>query len=112
MDEGYYYFRNFNKQVIFGGGRNLDIKGETTTDLALNNSIQEHLVKLLKEVILPKHQFKVAHRWSGVMAFGETKEPIVEKLPSGIAVGVRLGGMGVALGSQVGEQVAELLLAQ
>ena len=111
MDEGYYYFRNFNKQVIFGGGRNLDIKGETTTDLALNNSIQEHLVKLLKEVILPKHQFKVAHRWSGVMAFGETKEPIVEKLPNGIAVGVRLGGMGVALGSQVGEQVAELLLA-
>ena len=42
------------------------------------------------------------------MAFGKTKEPIVKKLSDNITVGVRLGGMGVAIGTLVGEELAEL----
>jgi hypothetical protein len=48
--------------------------------------------------------------WSGIMAFGETKAPIVKHLSDKMVLGVRLGGMGVAIGSIVGEEVAELIL--
>src|SRR4030095_15131093 len=38
-DEGYYYFRNYGKRVIFGGGRNLDFKGEETSEFGFNEKI-------------------------------------------------------------------------
>jgi glycine/D-amino acid oxidase-like deaminating enzyme len=47
--------------------------------------------------------------WSGIMAFGEDKNPIIKKESDTIVVGAKLGGMGVAIGSQVGKQLAELL---
>src|SRR5690606_12091951 len=34
MDEGFYYFRNSGNRILFGGGRNLDLEGETTTEFA------------------------------------------------------------------------------
>ena len=42
------------------------------------------------------------------MGVGSTKAPIVERIDERIAVGVRLGGMGVAIGSLVGQELAEL----
>ena len=42
---------------------------------------------------------------------GETKEPIIEEVAKGLYVGVRLGGMGVAIGSGVGHSLAEMLLS-
>jgi len=47
--------------------------------------------------------------WSGIMAFGKNKIPLVEKIDSNIALGVRLGGMGIAIGSKIGEATAQLL---
>jgi len=47
--------------------------------------------------------------WSGIMAFGKNKTPLVEKIDSNIALGVRLGGMGIAIGSKIGEATAQLL---
>src|SRR5690606_5213474 len=32
MDKGYYYFRNIENRILFGGGRNLDLKGEETIE--------------------------------------------------------------------------------
>jgi uncharacterized membrane protein len=43
------------------------------------------------------------------MAFGKTKEPIIKKVGDRIAIGVRMGGMGVAIGTLVGQQLQELL---
>jgi hypothetical protein len=40
------------------------------------------------------------------MGVGNTKSPIVKMLNNNTAIGVRLGGMGVALGSQVGKSLA------
>jgi hypothetical protein len=42
------------------------------------------------------------------MGVGQTKAPIIEKIDERIAVGVRLGGMGVAIGSLVGKELSEL----
>lgn len=105
--EGYYYFRNIDNRLLFGGGRNLDFKGETTTELVLNTKIQKHLDVLLKTMILPKTPFEVDYRWSGIMGVGSEKKPIIEFVSPNVLAAVRMGGMGVAIGSIVGQQAAE-----
>lgn len=109
LDKGYYYFRNIDDRILFGGGRNLDFEGETTTDLTQTDLIQNRLDELLKEVILPNTDFKIAHRWSGIMGLGSSKRPIVEQLSQNVYCGVRLGGMGVAIGSLIGQELADLV---
>ena len=108
MDAGYYYFRNVGDQVLLGGGRNLDPEGETTTEFGHSEVIQDRLEKLLKEVILPAKEFRIEQRWSGIMGVGPQKKPILKKLSANVACGVRLGGMGVAIGSHTGAELAML----
>ncbi|WP_436516870.1 NAD(P)/FAD-dependent oxidoreductase [Ekhidna sp. To15] len=108
-DEGYYYFRDYYGKLLFGGGRNLAPDDETTTEFGVNTSIKEKLISDLNTIILPNQEHQIEMEWSGIMAFGQTKAPIVEKVSDKVALGVRLGGMGVAIGSLVGEEVAEML---
>ena len=107
LDCGYYYFRNVDNRILLGGGRNLDIKGETTTKLAETEKIQQSLENILKYTILPKIDFKIEHRWSGIMGVGSQKKPIVKQLSNHVYCGVRMGGMGVAIGSLIGKEVSE-----
>jgi glycine/D-amino acid oxidase-like deaminating enzyme len=109
LDKGYYYFRNIDNRILFGGGRNLDFQGETTTDFGNTNLIQNELERLLKEVILPHCTFEIEHRWSGIMGMGASKNPIVKQLSNHVYCGVRLGGMGIAIGSLVGKELADLV---
>lgn len=109
LDKGYYYFRNIDDRILIGGGRNLDFDGETTTQLGQTDLIQNRLEELLKEVILPNTEFKISHRWSGIMGMGSSKKPLVEQLSDNVYCGVRLGGMGVAIGSIVGKELAYLV---
>lgn len=109
LDKGFYYFRNVGNRLLFGGGRNLDFEAENTFDLGQTRLIQNKLEELLAENILPGKAFSIDYRWSGTMGIGAKKAPIIEKIDSHCAVGVRLGGMGVAIGSIVGEQLAALI---
>jgi glycine/D-amino acid oxidase-like deaminating enzyme len=109
FDEGFYYFRNFGNRVIFGGGRNIDITGETTSEIATTHHIQKDLKEKLQTLILSNVPFKVEHSWAGIMAFGKNKKPVIKKVSADIAVAVRLGGMGVAIGTSVGEEGARLI---
>ena len=109
IDKGYYYFRNFENRILLGGGRNLDFEGETTTEFAQTEKIQNKLENLLKEVILPNQDFKIAHRWSGIMGIGNSKNPIVKQISENVYCGVRLGGMGIAIGTIIGRELAELV---
>ncbi|MDW9381844.1 FAD-binding oxidoreductase [Chryseobacterium sp. JV558] len=108
-DEGYYYFRNVGNQVLLGGGRNQDFKTEETTAFETTEFLQHHLENFLKEVILPHKDFKIALRWSGIMAMGDEKSPIVKQLSGRQFCAVRLSGMGVALAPKMGEMVAEMI---
>ena len=108
LDEGYYYFRNIDNRILFGGGRNLDFKGEKTYEQGVTPLIQNHLDKMLAEIILPNIPFEVERRWSGTMGVGTVKKPILKQLSDNVYCGVRLGGMGVAIGSQIGKDLAEL----
>jgi len=109
LDKGYYYFRNINDRILLGGGRNLDFEGETTTEFGQTELIQDRLEWLLKNVILPDTSYTIAHRWSGIMGLGASKKPIVEALSEHVYCGVRLGGMGVAIGSLIGKELADLV---
>jgi len=109
LDKGYYYFRNIDDRILLGGGRNLDFKGEETTVFNQTMLIQNKLEDLLKNIILPNTAFEIDQRWSGIMGMGGTKKPIVKQLSSHVFCGVRLGGMGVAIGSLVGKDLANLL---
>ena len=45
------------------------------------------------------------------MAFGKDKAPILKSISPRITIGVKLGGMGVAIGSLLGENIANKILA-
>lgn len=108
LDMGYYYFRNINDRILFGGGRNLDFEGEETTELKQTEQIQNKLEDLLKTTILPNRPFEIDYRWSGIMGVGNQKKAVVKQLSNHVFCGVRLGGMGVAIGSLVGKELADL----
>jgi gamma-glutamylputrescine oxidase len=109
LDKGFYYFRNINDRILLGGGRNLDLKTEETTEMELTTLIQEKLDDLLQNTILPDTRYEVDHRWTGIMGVGNTKKPILKQTSENIFCGVRLGGMGVAIGSLVGRDLGKLV---
>lgn len=109
LDKGYYYFRNIDNRILFGGGRNLDFKGEETTELTQTALIQNALEHLLKDTILPDTPFEIDQRWSGIMGVGSQKKAIVKPISVNVFCGVRLGGMGVAIGSLIGKELADLI---
>ncbi|KQB99162.1 FAD-binding oxidoreductase [Pedobacter sp. Hv1] len=108
-DKGYYYFRNIDDRVLLGGARNLNMKAEETTAFGETELVQEALHTLLKEVILPETNFEIEHKWSGIMAFGPKLTPIVEEVQPHIFCAVRCNGMGIAIGSQTGQEAGEMV---
>jgi hypothetical protein len=109
FDEGFYYFRNVGKRVLFGGGRNLAFETETSTQFAYNTNILSALERLLQEVILPDASFEIEQRWTGIMGFSPEKQPMIKKVSPRIALGFACNGMGISLGSTAGEEVARLV---
>lgn len=106
LEEGYFYFRNVGKRILVGGGRHLDVEGETTSQNGFSPIIQSALEELLFSRIFPHRPVSIEYRWSGTLGVGNQKDPIVRWVHPGLLVAVRLGGMGVALGSLVGEEAA------
>jgi glycine/D-amino acid oxidase-like deaminating enzyme len=106
LDRGYYYFRNIHDRILIGGGRNLDFDTETTMEPGHTQVIQDRLEALLSEVVLPGVPFRVSRRWSGIMGVGDSKNPIVKQISDRVYCGVRLGGMGIAIGTSVGRDLA------
>jgi gamma-glutamylputrescine oxidase len=108
-DKGYFYFRNIDGRILLGGGRSLAKEQEETPEFGTTEIIQNALIDLLKNVILPNQKFEIESTWSGILGVGNTKKPIVQDISKNVSVAVRLGGMGVAIGSLVGDEGAELV---
>ena len=109
-DKGYYYFRNIGNRILLGGGRNLDFENEMTDAFGITDLIQDTLKNLLKNTILPQKEVKIEGWWSGILGIGSQKKPIIQHISPNIVVAVRMGGMGVAIGSLVGEEAANLII--
>ncbi len=107
FEAGYYYFRHVGNRVLFGGGRQLDVAGETTSTFGPHPAIRADLEEKLRTVILPNCAVRTDYFWSGIMAFGQDKQPVVQAVHPRVLVAARLSGMGVALAAHVGQQVAD-----
>lgn len=108
-DEGFFYFRDLDGRLLIGGGRNLDIKAEQTWEAGINPTIKQALLNMITELVLPGQHPEIDMEWSGIMAFGPERKPVLKKLAEHTVVVARLGGMGVALGSLLGQEAADLL---
>ena len=109
FDKGYIYFRQYQDRILLGGGRNLDITGETTDLFGHTDLIQDYLKEKLNS-IYPGASEHIECWWSGIMGVGQSKKPLTDWIDDDILTGVRLGGMGVAIGSFLGERLAELII--
>ncbi len=109
MDKGYVYFREIDGRLLLGGARNKDFEKERTLDFETNPKIKDHLENLAKEVIFPGKEIEWEMEWTGIMAFGPKKSPLIQSIGKKTAVAVRLGGMGVAIGWQVGKELSRLI---
>ncbi|MEM7602160.1 MAG: FAD-dependent oxidoreductase, partial [Verrucomicrobiota bacterium] len=73
-------------------------------------NVQKYLEDLLYKHILPKSKnIKIDRWWSGILGVGKQKTPIVKCLSDNLAVAVRMGGMGVAIGTLMGKKGGEML---
>ncbi|MFN4122234.1 MAG: NAD(P)/FAD-dependent oxidoreductase [Flavobacteriales bacterium] len=109
FEAGYVYFRNVGNRILLGGGRHLDKVGETTVSMETTASIQDYLEELLQSTIIPNQAYRVAQRWSGILGLGKYKKPIIKPYSSKVFCAVRLGGMGVAIGTKTGRDAAEMI---
>lgn len=109
MDKGYVYFRQVDGRLLIGGGRNKDFETEQSTDFKVNPVIKEYLKGLVSEVICPKNNINWEMEWTGIMGFGTKKSPILQQVGAQTFAGVRLGGMGVAIGWEVGRDLSKLI---
>ena len=107
--DGYHYFRTVDGRLLLGGGRQLDLEGESTTEAGINGRIKAQLLEDIQSFIAPGVPFEVDLCWSGTMAFGTDKNPVVQRVDDRTVAGIRLGGMGVAIGMGVGKELAGLL---
>ncbi len=110
-DRGYFYFRNIDGRILLGGGRNLSPETELTDQFGNTDFIKSALIRLLHGVIVPGQSVEVDGWWSGILGIGLEKKPIVEKVSPNVSVAVRLSGMGVAIGTLVGQEGAELAMS-
>ena len=111
MNKGFVYFREYDGRLLIGGGRHLDKVGETTEALETTAFIISYLSDLIRNSILPGINFEIEHSWSGILGVGDSKLPIVKKIDENVTIAVRMGGMGVAVGSYIGKVTASMILS-
>jgi glycine/D-amino acid oxidase-like deaminating enzyme len=109
FDKGYYYFRNVGNRLLLGGARNKDFERENTTEMLTTETIQQELENFMRQYLLPNTSFTITDRWSGIMAMGKEKLPIVQSISDNVFCCVRMSGMGVALAPVVAQKVAQLM---
>ncbi len=109
FDKGYYYFRNVGNRLLLGGARNKAFELENTQEMQTTITIQNALEEFIKQHLLPDITYTVTDKWSGIMAMGTEKNPIIKMISSNVYCCVRMSGMGVALAPLVAMEVADLM---
>ncbi|MEO5892848.1 MAG: FAD-dependent oxidoreductase [Ferruginibacter sp.] len=109
FDRGFYYFRNLGNRLLLGGARHKAFEAENTTDMQTTDTIQQELEQFIRRYLLPRTNFSITDRWTGIMAMGTEKSPIVKAISQNVFCCVRMSGMGVALAPVVARQVVDLM---
>ncbi len=109
-EKGYIYFRPVQNRILIGGMRHLFPRSENTAERENTDEVISALQNFASEKILNGRPFEVDMQWSGIIAMGNKKSPIIERHSERVGIAVRMGGMGVAIGTSVGREVTELML--
>lgn len=112
FDRGFVYFRPVGRRILIGGGRHLDIEGETTSEFGTSEKIKSYLEEFLRDEILNGKKTTIEHEWSGILGVGKDKSPIIRMASPRVGIAVRMGGMGVAIGSIIGTNAAQMIHEQ
>ena len=107
MDAGYIYFRGVDRRILIGGGRHLKLENDDA--LIFSEEIESYLMEILNTHVETNDTISFEHAWMGHIGIGALKSPIVKKISQNVYVGLRMGGMGVALAPAVGHQLSDLL---
>lgn len=110
MNAGYTYFRTVGNRLLIGGFRHLHAEVEATDQFGLTAEIEGHLKGFAENRLLPNHTIEWDMAWSGILGVGPNRMPILKEVKPGLFAGVRLGGMGVAIGSELGHNLALMAL--
>lgn len=110
--EGYVYFRNVGEdRLLIGGGRHVAGASSETAAFGSNGVPEAYLLTKLNEW-LPGRRWAAEDfpvRWSGIIAQGDGKAPVLRFAAPGVLVAGRLAGMGVALSAALARRAAETL---
>jgi len=110
QDRGYIYFRDLGDRILIGGARHL-FEEEAVNTFGSNEDNLKYLLEHLKRYVTSEGMdIRVDRHWSGILSGGSYRLPIVERLSDRVVIAVRLGGMGVAIGMDIGIQAATLTL--
>lgn len=108
-DRGFYYFRQLNSYILFGGGRHLFLESEKTLEHETTEQLKLHLIEQA-QCLFPNYSLECVHHWAGIMAFGDSKMPIMEQKQPGVYYLVRMGGMGVSLAMKAADELISRFL--
>ena len=108
FDRGYVYLRRIDSaegpRMLVGGGRQW---GD-----AESAEVEDKLLAFLRDHIEGCEEAKIDYNWVGYLGIGKDREPICEEVMPGVYAGVKMGGMGVALGGAHGKKLAELTMIE
>ena len=110
--EGYVYFRNVGEdRLLVGGGRHLAGVQSETDRFGDNPQVAAYLIGKLNRWF-PDRRWRpedFPQRWSGIIAQGDGKSPVLRLVNERTLVAGRLAGMGVALSAALAERAARRL---
>lgn len=107
--KGFNYFRNINGRILMGGMRHLFPNTELTSIQGNTDEVVSALTNFIQQKIHTVSAIDIDFAWSGILGVGKDERSVVTQVEECVFVGARLGGIGVAIGSLVGEELAQLI---
>ena len=107
-DRGYVYLRRLENRMLIGGGRQWAQGNSDALSDGGSEEVRAKLVEFLGNHIEGCKGVEIEYNWIGHLGVGASRDPIVKTVKPGLHVGVRMGGMGVAIGREIGVKLARL----
>ncbi|WP_377061583.1 NAD(P)/FAD-dependent oxidoreductase [Negadavirga shengliensis] len=95
--KGFVYFRNVGNRLLIGGARHLDPITENTSQDGINPSIKSWLMHFVNHILKIEEGWRIDYEWTGIMGFGEKKDPLSAEIEKNVFILGGYSGMGVSM---------------
>lgn len=104
---GYDYWQQLpDGCILLGGGRDVAMDDEWTTDSTPTAAIQEYLTTLLRDRL--GVQSEITHRWGATVSYNESSMPLFRDLGGGVRIVGAFNGTGNVVGALLGRAAAQM----